>query len=285
MIERNCPICNIKSQHLYREENFSLEKLNAFSFSSRKEPEPFNLRLFLCENCDLIYANPILEIKKLKDEYAAASFDSSAEETYAAKTYTKYLPKNFNSALDIGCGGGKFLEELKARGIQDLCGLEPSYAAIACAQPEIKKFIIADFFNKNLIDRKFDLISCFQTFEHVTDPLELSHEAYSLLNEKGKFFVVTHNFRGLVNKILGKKSPIYDIEHMQLFSPKSLHRTLRQAGFRDIKIFTITNKYPLSYWIKLLPKFPFKKQIYNLSKKINFPLSFSVGNIAAIAVK
>jgi hypothetical protein len=53
---------------LHLKENFQKEGLNQFSFSSRKEPELFHLRLYLCESCDLIYANPAL-LKWFTDEY------------------------------------------------------------------------------------------------------------------------------------------------------------------------------------------------------------------------
>ena len=93
LILRACPICGLESSNLHLEENFHPEKLNEFSFASRKEPEPFNMRLYLCENCDLLYANLALSQSVVYHEYENASFDSSIEAAYAARTYAKYLPQ------------------------------------------------------------------------------------------------------------------------------------------------------------------------------------------------
>jgi len=288
---RSCPLCGAQSSHLHLEENFSIEKLDAFSFASRKEPEPFHLSLYLCESCDLLYANPALPQSMVEKEYENAAFDSNIEAGYAAKTYAKYLPKksSISSALDIGTGGGEFLLELQKNGVKDLHGIEPSTQAINTAQESVKKFIKQGFFNKEFYgEKKFDLVSCFQTFEHVSNPLQLTKDAHSLLKKDGRFFVVTHNFRGNVNKILGAKSPIYDIEHLQLFSPKSLHHIFEIAGFRDVKIFPLINTYPLFYWVKLFPGIPLKKQMIDLIKKIKIgylPIPLPIGNIGAIATK
>ena len=75
--KRHCPLCGEESSHLHLEENFAVQNLNAFSFASRKEPEPFHLRLFLCQSCDLIYANPILVQDSVEREYENAAFDSN----------------------------------------------------------------------------------------------------------------------------------------------------------------------------------------------------------------
>jgi 2-polyprenyl-3-methyl-5-hydroxy-6-metoxy-1,4-benzoquinol methylase len=289
--KRFCPLCGGESCDLYLEENFQPQNLNSFSFASRKEPEPFHLRLFLCKKCDLIYANPAFTREMIEQEYENAAFDSNIEASYAAKTYSKYLPQKnlIKSALDIGTGGGEFLLELQKSGVKDLHGIEPSRSAIATSHPNIQHFIKQGFFDKkNYAEERFDLISCFQTFEHVTHPLQLSKDAHSLLKNDGRFFVVTHNFRGVVNKILGKKSPIYDIEHFQLFSSQSLRQMLEFAGFRTIKIFPIINTYPLFYFVKLFPSIPAKKQIISFIKEIKIgylPISLSIGNIAAIATK
>lgn len=291
LIARQCPICGLDSKHLHREENFSLSGLNEFSFASRKEPELFHLRLYLCENCDLIYANPALPQPMVEKEYENAAFDSGVEASYAARTYSSYLPnkKTIKSALDIGCGGGEFLLELHKKGVEKVQGIEPSSQVIATADSRVKNFIKQGFFEKkNYREGDFDLISCFQTFEHVSDPLALSRDAYHLLENGGRFYVISHNFRGVVNRILGAKSPIYDIEHLQLFSPKSLRKILELAGFKQIKIFPILNTYPLFYAVKLAPKIPAKKQVIELIKKIKIgyiPMLLPIGNIAAIATK
>ena len=291
LVPRRCSICNDGSQNLYLEGNFKQQHLNEFSFASRKEPEDFHLSFHLCKNCDLLYVNPALENEVIDAQYEGASFDSSIEAGYAAKTYAQYLPQKsaINSALDIGTGGGEFLLELHKAGVKNLCGVEPSGSAIATADKRIGKFIKKGFFKKEIFpNEKFDLISCFQTLEHVSDPSQLSRDVLSLLNEGGRFFVVAHNFRGKVNQILQDKSPIYDIEHLQLFSPKSLKKMLENAGFRDVKVFSIINTYPLFYWVKLFPKIPGKKHLISFLKKIKIgylPIPLPIGNLGAIATK
>jgi len=53
--------------------------------------------------------------------------------------------------------------------------------------------------------------------------------------------------------VLGRRSPIMDIEHLQLFCPQSLTRILHQAGYEGVEVRPVTNAYPLEYWVRLLP--------------------------------
>ncbi|MDH3686087.1 MAG: hypothetical protein OEP95_07665, partial [Myxococcales bacterium] len=48
-------------------------------------------------------------------------------------------------------------------------------------------------------------------------------------------------------------SPIFDIEHLQLFCPTSLRGLYERSGFERVRVAPLTNRYPLSYWIRLLP--------------------------------
>jgi hypothetical protein len=64
---------------------------------------------------------------------------------------------------------------------------------------------------------------------------------------------VVHNRRALSARLLGAKSPVFDIEHLQLFSTASSRRLFRLAGFSDVRAVPIWNRYPLHYWIKLFP--------------------------------
>ena len=69
----------------------------------------------------------------------------------------------------------------------------------------------------------------------------------------GAFVAVCHNRRALSARVLGKKSPIFDIEHLQLFSPRSGQALLAHAGYERVKAKMIYNRYPVHYWSKLLP--------------------------------
>jgi hypothetical protein len=92
-----------------------------------------------------------------------------------------------------------------------------------------------------------------------------------------------------VNRVLGKKSPIFDIEHLQLFSPQSARALFEKAGFVDVKVRPIVNRYPLQYWSKLFP-FPksLKRPILAFLKGSGIgraPIPMAVGNLAIIGYK
>jgi hypothetical protein len=69
-----------------------------------------------------------------------------------------------------------------------------------------------------------NLVTCFQTFEHLADPLAMCGDAFHLLKPGGAVLFVGHNRRAVSARILGRRSPIFDIEHLQLFSPASVRR-------------------------------------------------------------
>jgi SAM-dependent methyltransferase len=99
----------------------------------------------------------------------------------------------------------------------------------------------------------FALITCFQTIEHLPDPMTICRDIYRLLKPGGAALLVGHNRRAVSARILGERSPIFDIEHLQLFSPRSLYRLMTVAGFTDVHTGSLLNRYPLSYWARLLP--------------------------------
>ena len=125
--------------------------------------------------------------------------------------------------------------------------------------------------------------------EHVDDPLGLCRAARGLLKERGALLLVCHNHRALSARLMGLKSPIFDIEHLQIFSPKSIRKALERAGFAGIEVHTVVNRYPIHYWAKLAPLPRVWKAALLRHLKTTFigrlPISFPVGNIAAIAHK
>ena len=114
---------------------------------------------------------------------------------------------------------------------------------------------------------------------------------HRVLGPGGTAFLVAHNVDAMSAKIMGYKSPIFDIEHLQLFNARSAGVLMRTAGFREVIIFPIRNAYPIAYWLRLFPlPEPLKTK---LLAALNGPLAWAgkrllrlpAGNLAIIATK
>lgn len=259
---RSCPVCKRSSESakLFIKKNIDFAKLSGFSFSSRKVPEYMNHRLVRCTNCDLVYADQPPEAGELANAYHVADYDSSEEANDAASSYIRAIQPTLlklsghQSALEIGTGTGIFLENLFCEGFTELVGVEPSTAAIAAA-PEHRRLWIRQgvFEERDFSPDSFDLICCFMTMEHVHDPDVVARAAFRLLRPGGAFVTVTHDYRSMVNRLLGKRSPIIDIEHMQLFSKQSVQQLFVGAGYSEVTTKAFSNAYSLQYWLRIAP--------------------------------
>ena len=297
MVHRACPVCASKDEsQVFAEENIDLKQLDSFAFASRKMPEYMHHRLVVCPGCDLLYANPIPTLGHISEAYHEAAFDSAEEAGYAARTYGSFLNGIMSKlpdgagALDIGTGDGAFLAELLRHGFSKVVGVEPSKAPIQASAKDIKPLIVHGLFRpKSFKKNSMSLVTCFQTLEHLYDPGDMCRGAFQILKPGGAFFVVSHNRRSLSAAILGMKSPIFDIEHLQLFSRQSAKRMFEEAGFKRVEVKSLFNLYPLHYWLKLLP-FPtaLKKILVPFFKKIGIgylPIPLPAGNMAVIGYK
>jgi len=260
MQDRACPLCGQRSERVWLEQKFDPARLDSFAFSSRKLPELMRFPLALCEDCDLVFAQCIPGSEWISAGYRAAAFDAGVESLFAAETYaaaaTRMLPAatRRRAALDIGAGDGAFLARLLKLGFDEVVGIEPSEEPVRRAGAEIRPHLRNEFFQSgNFAPASFDLVTCFQTLEHVEAPLDLCRAAHRLLRPGGVLLVADHDFRALPARLMGERSPIYDLEHLQLFSAQSLARLFEAAGFADIAIRPLRNTYPLSYWLKLMP--------------------------------
>ena len=295
---RVCPVCSsaVIDSDLFQEENIDLTRISNFSFASRKIPEFMCHKLVRCRKCDLVYVCSPPASSELAQAYHVADYDSSEEAEDAADAYIKAMKPVFQNvvnkhdALEIGAGTGILLELLKKEGFINLIGVEPSAAAILAAPKYRREWLQESIFEENNFKpNSFDIICCFMTMEHVYDPGEIARSAFNLLRPGGVFVTVTHDYKSLVNKLLGKRSPIIDIEHMQLFSSKSIRYLFAKNGYEDISVRDFKNNYALKYWFRLTP-FPqyFKSIMLSFMKIVgvdNIKFSINVGNIICYGFK
>lgn len=293
LTRRDCPTCgSADDSTVFAEQRLDPAALDESAFASRKRPEHMRLRLVECPDCGLVYASPVPAPESLRRAYEEAAFDSAEEARYAARTYARELAPVLDAlpdrhgALDVGTGEGAFLGELLALGFDGVVGIEPSRAPIEAAPPAIRPLIEQGAFRAGVRpEGSLSLLTCFQTIEHVPDPTELVRDAVQMLKPGGVLAIVCHDRTAPVNRAMGLRSPIVDVEHLQLFSPASIEALLRRAGLHDVRQRRIRNRYPIRYWARLspLPERPQRwlEAFLERSGLAGRPLTLPVGNLIA----
>lgn len=281
---------------MFLEENIAPAKLSGFSYASRKTPEFMRHRLVRCTRCDLIYVATPPAQEDLAEAYQQADYDSSEEANDAADAYFRAMGAILRSlpskaaALEIGAGTGVLLDHLKSNGFSTLVGVEPSAAAIAAAPKDRQAWLKEGIFREeDFAPASFDLICCFMTMEHVRDPQATAAAALRLLKPGGAFVTVTHDYKSLVNRLMGEKSPIIDIEHMQVFSAASIQTLLQHVGLTRVSAKPLNNRYAIRYWLRLAPlPAGLKALLDNTLRAVRLDrlkLSANVGNTMAVGYR
>ncbi|WP_084461031.1 class I SAM-dependent methyltransferase [Curvibacter gracilis] len=294
--ERTCPVCHNREYSPFADEKIDPKKVGSLTYASRKPPEFMCLRLVRCSSCDLVYAPSPPTASFLQAAYSSADFDSTPEANAAAATYAHVLGPHLKklesrqAAVDVGAGSGALLPWLQKQGFKQVIGIEPSRAAIDAAPPGVRSLLREGMFSTSMLEGETPSLICsFMTLEHLPDPGEFVTTAHSLLERDGAIAVVVHNWRAPLNRLLGLRSPIIDVEHLQLFSPQSLRELLERAGFEEVALRAIRNTYPLRYWLRLTPlpktlKIPLLGLLERLGLADRY-LSFNVGNMLAVGIK
>jgi SAM-dependent methyltransferase len=298
MRQRDCPVCGASAAvaRPFMARSFDASRLTASSFASRKVPEFMSYTLVKCRDCSTVFASEAPAAGALQTAYHEAAYDSATEAAFAAAAYRAALAPYLDRlpgrgvALEIGTGSGVFLGHLRALGFREQVGIEPSPAAIAAAGDAVRPCIREGAFRGD--ERppgSVSLICCFQTLEHVADPLGLAQAALAMLEPGGMLALITHDYTAPVNRMLGRRSPIIDIEHLQLFCPAALRHLAGAAGFGAVDLAPVQNVYPLRYWLSLLPLPGGIKRATMAGAKAarvdQIPIRLNVGNLLTVAQK
>ncbi|NDD73137.1 MAG: class I SAM-dependent methyltransferase, partial [Actinobacteria bacterium] len=167
------------------------------------------------------------------------------------------------------------LPYLLNKGFSPVIGIEPSTAAIEAAPQTVRPLIREGMFTSSMLDGVTSSLICsFMILEHLKHPGNFVTDVYQLLEPGGAIAVAVHNWRAPVNRLLGRRSPIIDVEHLQLFSPKSVGELLKKAGFTKIRYTSAHTRMPESSVLNL------KNCSYRISAEIEITSKSNHGVIA-----
>jgi 2-polyprenyl-3-methyl-5-hydroxy-6-metoxy-1,4-benzoquinol methylase len=139
--------------------------------------------------------------------------------------------------LDVGCGAGHLLK------VAMDCGWRAYGTEIAAGAFDQLARLGVDAFRGELqsaryTDAFFDVVYCSEVIEHLLDPVSFLEESARILRPGGLLYLTTPNFNSLSRRLVGFEWRVFGKEHVCYFTPASLSRAVRRAGFMKVRIRT-----------------------------------------------
>jgi SAM-dependent methyltransferase len=243
----SCPICASKKIEFF-------VKAYQFNMSS-------------CSDCGLLFCNPYpsqeqiyayynSELKSFENEFFRDSFE---------KRINIFLPrieiirkhKTNGKLLDVGSAIGIFIEALHRS--------EATFELACCDMSEEackelgERYPELDVFNKDYLrlnaEAQFDVITLWDTLEHIVDSKGLLQKTHQLLKDDGIFVFSTPNtdsFEWICAR--EKHVQILPPGHVNLMNWKCIDIVLKNNSFCVVDAFTLNASLDISYVKKLIEK-------------------------------
>jgi 2-polyprenyl-3-methyl-5-hydroxy-6-metoxy-1,4-benzoquinol methylase len=147
--------------------------------------------------------------------------------------------------LDIGSGFGFFLRALEDADYEPY-GLEVSDYARERAREYTSAPVVTQTAERRFPFEPefFNAITMFDVIEHIEDYPAMLAECKRTLRPGGRILVMTPSGHSIARFLLGRHwSWRKDPTHVHMFTPRSLKRALREAGFADLEVITVFNFY------------------------------------------
>ncbi len=153
--------------------------------------------------------------------------------------------------LEIGCGGGYFLENARRL---DPIGLDISLEALEGIPRG--QILIGEPAQLPLLPGFAAAVVCYDTVEHLTDPDLAMNEIASALARGGFLHLTTPRADSLPARLLGRHFPHANPEHLFLFTRQSMETMLARHGFDSIRFRAVFKPLTLGYLASRLARYP-----------------------------
>jgi 2-polyprenyl-3-methyl-5-hydroxy-6-metoxy-1,4-benzoquinol methylase len=185
--------------------------------------------------------NQIYDKKYNLYEETSASLITKVLESISENRITsvnKYIKQN-NKILDIGCGNGSFMEQIKNNQV-DVYGTEWSEYASKIAREKLQNDHIFKGDIANIPwNHKFDIITAWHVLEHNREPNVFINDLKSKLSSEGYFILEVPNADSEVLKMTKENYAWLSIpEHVTYWNKRSLEGLAKMHGFEVVESIT-----------------------------------------------
>jgi 2-polyprenyl-3-methyl-5-hydroxy-6-metoxy-1,4-benzoquinol methylase len=227
-----------------------------------------------CQNCDHIYLSNQLKqelLFRFYRDYPTSSLEWHHEELsfyrdiYASGIALLFPLMPTGKILDIGSSSGLFLSIAKEHGY--CCfGIEPNTLERSYALERGLEIIGSTIDDIKSSQSTFDIITLWDVLEHIYNPVEYLSLLADFLNPGGVILLQVPTSDSLAARIMRQYCNMFDgIEHLTLFSSKSLDIAFKQAGFtRQSSASVITDYFAISNYLSYESD-PYHPKVHGIS--------------------
>jgi 2-polyprenyl-3-methyl-5-hydroxy-6-metoxy-1,4-benzoquinol methylase len=265
-MRRTCPVCRLDDYRLL--------------FRPPRSPGP----VVKCRNCGFVFVNPVRNFKSLildgpvlgdypsnlitssNPAFITGSWEEPIIQEYMseeegrrrnARQALALIAEETNrpaNLLDIGCFCGLFLSVASEAG-WSCFGIEPLVMPAIYARSHFGLHVTTGTLKADSFARDFfDVVTCFQVFEHLLDPeLELSMIA-SMLKPGGIILIEVPNIESVWVSLLRGRHRHFVRDHVSFFSAGTLTFLLRRMGFRVLRTEFPTRTMSVGHFLTWLER-------------------------------
>ncbi len=206
-----------------------------------------------CKSCSLIFLNPrpteiassafydqaeYLPFSSAADQQSFLSRVYAAARRYNLKWKRKAVSKNHRRGrlLDVGCGTGEFLQEMRQAG-WEVGGIERDSSAAQFASKQLHlKVITGGVEALDRLHEKFEVITLWHVLEHLYQPKPALQKLKSMLSDDGVLIIAVPNIGGIDAKIYGEHWVALDApRHVQHFTLNTLREMATAVGLKLLR--------------------------------------------------
>src|SRR6185369_8239448 len=122
--------------------------------------------------------------------------------------------------LDVGCGSGAFLFQLKTRwpGDYEILGTDVSGAPLNYAESKGLPVLRGNLLEHAFAGKRFDAITLWAVLEHLNEPDKFLIKVQEILKPGGLCFALVPNARSLATRLLGIRYRYIYSQHLNYFT-------------------------------------------------------------------
>jgi 2-polyprenyl-3-methyl-5-hydroxy-6-metoxy-1,4-benzoquinol methylase len=217
-----------------------------------------------CSSCGHVWLNPRPAVSALGVIYppryyaydyearvnAAARWGKAILDRRKLNAVIRRMPNMPRSFLDIGCGSGRYLRAMSARGLERRAvhGLELNPSVVAALSSAGYAVECARVEDATLPSSSIDLVTMFHVLEHVDAPDRVMSRIAEWLTPGGMLAIETPNLDSLDQRLFAETfwGGYHIPRHWHLFTEATLARLTRAAGLEPVAMLYQTGH---SFWM------------------------------------